>query len=496
MTLLALLLACTDPSSTDTSKTGDSDSGDVTGVPDVEVLVIGGGPAGLAAAIEASRAGASVLLLEREGQAGGAILWGSALMLFAGSPLQEDAGIDDSPEELLAEWPEFTGGDPDDEWVQYFAEHTVDMVYDWLHDMDVIFDPPIPDTAGGLLPRVHQVEGGGEALVGRLVAQLPIGVVRLDSSAESFVMDGDRVAGVEWMDTTSGVTTTTTAGTVIVATGGFMADLDRVRSVKPELEGVDLLLDSWPGDDGNGLDLLTDLGATTQNLQAVGLYAHALADIDGSNYAVSIPWASESMYVDQDGLRFMDEFDVQSFANGTELATHPGAYAWVVADQNRAGGMVGSGTFGNSYAFDELVAAGAGFEEDSLDALATDCGLDAGAVAASAEQFNAYAETLSGDPYRLDGGLADALDTPPYYAVKMQPSAAKSFGGIDTDLAGRVLDTDGNPLAGVYAAGELTGMAGGTLVGDNGFTGSLTAVILGARVAGAAAAAEAMAAEE
>jgi predicted oxidoreductase len=84
--------------------------------------------------------------------------------------------------------------------------------------------------------------------------------------------------------------------------------------------------------------------------------------------------------------------------------------------------------------------------------------------------------------------------TAPFVAMPVGVTVAKGFGGVDVDLDGAVLDGDGARIAGLYAAGELTGMAGGTLVGERGFTGSLTAVLLGGRTAGAAAAREALAA--
>jgi hypothetical protein len=72
-------------------------------------------------------------------------------------------------------------------------------------------------------------------------------------------------------------------------------------------------------------------------------------------------------------------------------------------------------------------------------------------------------------------------------------SAAKAFGGIEVDEAGRVTNKAGRPIPGLFAAGELTGMAGGSLVGHLGFTGSFTAVLYSGRVAGAQAAVEALA---
>jgi predicted oxidoreductase len=72
------------------------------------------------------------------------------------------------------------------------------------------------------------------------------------------------------------------------------------------------------------------------------------------------------------------------------------------------------------------------------------------------------------------------------------PVAAKAFGGVDVDLEGRVIDVEGQSIPGLFAAGELTGMAGGSLVNEWGFAGSLTAVILSARHAGDAAGDEAL----
>ena len=103
--------------------------------------------------------------------------------------------------------------------------------------------------------------------------------------------------------------------------------------------------------------------------------------------------------------------------------------------------------------------------------------------------------TAATDDYRASTDGARTLEEPPFYAAPVAVAVAKMFGGVDVDLDGRVVDTDGAVIPGVYAAGELSGMAGGSHVGGSGFTGSLTAVILSGRVAGAAAAAEALARE-
>ncbi|MFN7146775.1 MAG: FAD-dependent oxidoreductase, partial [Myxococcota bacterium] len=125
--------------------------------PNVDVLVIGAGPAGLAAALEAWRSGASVAVLERETDFGGSANWAGALMLFSGTAEQAALGVSDSPEQLLAEWPSFTGGDAGDPWVQAFAHRNVPDVYDWLKTLGVTFTGPGQDSSSGETRRVLSV---------------------------------------------------------------------------------------------------------------------------------------------------------------------------------------------------------------------------------------------------------------------------------------------------------------------------------------------------
>src|SRR4051794_19703295 len=109
MTLPLYLIACAAPDDTDTDVSG---SGDPPAENVADVVVVGAGPAGLSAAIEAAANGARVLVLEREETYGGSAAYSGARMLFTGSPEQTAAGIVDSPEALLGEWNAITGGDP------------------------------------------------------------------------------------------------------------------------------------------------------------------------------------------------------------------------------------------------------------------------------------------------------------------------------------------------------------------------------------------------
>ncbi|MDP6935463.1 MAG: FAD-dependent oxidoreductase, partial [Myxococcota bacterium] len=157
----------------DSSGTVEADRG-------LDVLVVGGGPAGMSAAIEAISKGASVLVVDRDEEPGGAARWSGGQMLFSGTSEQASSGVVDGPARLLADWPGLTGGDPEDPWVRAFAESNVQDVRDWLANLGAGFTLMIPETDEGV-SRVHQIQGGGIGLVNVLAGALPRSVWRLST---------------------------------------------------------------------------------------------------------------------------------------------------------------------------------------------------------------------------------------------------------------------------------------------------------------------------
>lgn len=455
------------------------------------VVIVGAGVAGLAAAVEARANGVEVVVLEREVETIGGAANAAALMLFSGSSEQAAAGITDSPEQLLVEWPDFTGGDVTDEWVRYFAEHNVPDSHDWLAGMGLVWGPPFPDNSAGSTARIHLIQGGGEALAQLLYNQLPSGTVRMGTEATSLLQDDrGQFNGVAWRDVETGETGRTMGRAVVVATGGFGWDLDRVRQIRPELEDIVLTRAAWTGSDGNGLDMLQTVGATTQNLDAVGLYSHASRCPDEDTMEMRVPFLFDVPWVNALGMRFVDEGRQNDFRTAEAIVDNGGA-AWMIFDPmftTEAFDCAPDTAAERFFAVADLVAQGFAAEGDDLAELADGMGVDPAALTADVEGYNEAVRNNGGDAWRETMKDARPVDQPPYYAMPVAVSVAKMFGGIDVDLDGQVLDTTNRPMPGLYAAGELTGMAGGSLVGDAGFTGSLSAVVLGGRVAGAHAA--------
>lgn len=449
------------------------------------VVIVGAGVAGMSAAVEALDAGVDVVVLEREEEGVGGAANEAALMIFSGSSEQAAAGVVDSPEQLLAEWGAFTGGDVTGPWVQKFAAGNVPDVHDWLASMGLGWAPPAADPSAGTTARIHSIIGGGEELVSVLRSQLPDDVVWMGVEAVGLEQDDTgRVTGVDWRDVASGEEGVLRGRAIVVATGGFGWSLEKVREVRPELEDVVLTHASWEGADGNGLDMLLPLGAATQNLEAVGLYSHASRCPADATVEMPVPFQFDVPWVNLAGSRFVDE-SLRNDFHSAEAIVGSGGAAWMIFDAPLVPGGLDCHT--DPYSFVDWSDMGA-VEGEDLPGLADALGVDGAAVEAELDAYNAAVDAQGGDAWRSSMTTAWRVDEPPYYALPVAVSVAKMFGGIDVDLDGRVLRTDGRTIPGLYAAGELTGMAGGSLVGDAGFTGSLSAVVLGGRVAGAHAA--------
>lgn len=455
------------------------------------VVVVGGGPAGLAAAAELRQAGVPHLLLERERRLGGSILWSRApMLLFAGTGEQRAVGIADSPAALLADWSSITGGDGADPWVKAWATGAVPLVHDWLVAEGIRFHlaPEAPDA--GPVPRVHVMDGPGEALAWALARRLDPGAVVLGREVTGIVVEAGRAAGVCYRDVEGGGTGWIRASAVVMATGGFLRDVERVRRARPDLGGVDLWFASAPCADGGGLRLLESVGAATRNLGAIGLYGHGVADHrrPGEREELMVPGLGAAPWVGRHGRRFRDETDSATFAAGAAVVGQPGGIAYALLDSDAAGRLPAVDAMPEPA--DPTTPPGpatsAAVVAETLDALAEGIGAPPDALTETVAAYNVG--TLGGDAFGKDPRRIDPLDRPPYAAVRVVPALAKAFGGVAVDLSGAVVDARGIPLPGLFAAGELTGMAGGTLVGDRGFTGSLSAVIYSGRVAGRAAA--------
>ena len=198
---------------------------------DAEAIIVGAGISGLSAAVEMGRAGVDVLVIDMNSVPGGhAVMAGGFAVVD--TPLQEAAGYTDSPDLAVSDWLKWTeDGDP--YWTRFYAENSREMLYDWGIDLGVEWNRVAMGGFENSLPRFHFTEHGAldvvQALV-RTVIGLPTVNFIWNKRVESILVDNSHVTGVEVMDVRTGETRTLRGEHIVIATGGFEGNLDKVLS--------------------------------------------------------------------------------------------------------------------------------------------------------------------------------------------------------------------------------------------------------------------------
>jgi predicted oxidoreductase len=461
-----------------------------------EVIVVGGGAAGLSAAIEAADAGAQVLILEACAELGGAAAVSGGGTFVADSPLQRALGIEDSCELALDDWLRWGGEEADAAWAERYVRRSREDVFDWLAGLGVVW-VQVHLHEGNAVPRWHAPRGGGADVVRSLVAAAGERGVRWRTGARvsRLVMQDGAVSGVE-VDGER-----LAAYAVLVATGGFTASAELVARHGPDPgEGGRVLLGGAPSATGDGLDLLGDAGAAFAELDRLWLYPYGTPDdLDPSGLrGLAVRGLRNEIWVNAAGRRFHDE-SARGGATGTRalLAQRP-ATCWSVFDSGEAALLTLTHP---GYGTDEepdraavqafLARSPFAHRASTLEELARLAGLPGEQLAATVHAYNdAFARDPPRDEHGRDLDGLRPIDRPPYVALQYFPLARKCLGGVRTDLSCRVQGDGGEPIAGLFAAGEVAGMAGGHINGRAALEGTMFGPsILSGRLAGRAMAA-------
>lgn len=466
-------------------------------LPDADVIIVGGGIAGLSAALEAGANGRSVLVIDANSVGGGHAVKAGGFALV-GTPLQEKKGYRDSPEiaerDLLA-W----GEDADPEWVRRYVRASRPEVHDWLTAFGVRWGF-ILDTPEHSVPRFHFASGSALNVVVPLMRAAfaqPNLEFRWNTEAVALVRAGSAATGVRVRDLRSGMTSDLRAPAVIIATGGWQSDLDFVRR-------------NWRGDvpaparlyagagyfaTGSGIRLGTEAGAATTRMDHQVTFTTGLPDPrDPTGSRALLSQNPSAIWVNSAGQRFISETAPSKDADDTVLKLRPATH-WLIFDADGLKTLrVRDGVWlGNPAGIEPLKALGLIRQAGSVAALAAAAGLPAPALQATVERWNAAVR--AGDdtdfgrftPARPDKAARE-IGKAPFYAMQLFPMTRKSMGGLAIDADTRVVDESGRPIPGLYAAGEVTGVAGinGSYGGEGTFLGP--SVYLG-RLAGRAVAA-------
>jgi fumarate reductase flavoprotein subunit len=438
---------------------------------EVDVLVVGAGGGGLAAAIAAHDAGAEVALVEKRERPGGNTSLSTASLPGAGTRFQRAAGIVDDVDTLYRDLTALSGPHDALHLVRLLADHSAEIV-EWLADgvgvpLDVITDYR---HVGHSVPRLHApASRKGEDLVAAMVAAVEArGIpLALSSPLHSLMVDADgRVVGAV---TGSGADASRIAAkNVILAVNGFGNVPELVRRHCPEIAGASYV--GALGSEGEALRLGEALGAGFGNLASYQGYASVLYP-----HGELLSWTTlekGGVLVDAKGERFGDEaIGYSGYAAPVARAEGP---VFAIFDQ-RIRDIAAREPW-----FKEILDFGAAKRADDVPALAAVIGVPGDRLAATLEAYNRAVAGTAADPHgRTD--LASKPLTAPFYTAQVTAALLSTQGGLAIDGSARVLRPDGAPIPGLYAVGGavagIAGRAGG--VGYSSGSGLLHAIGLG-----------------
>jgi predicted oxidoreductase len=472
---------------------------------DTDIAIVGGGAAGIAAALEASAAGARAVLLEQDDALGGTAATSGGGCFIVGTPLQESCGIHDTPDLAFADWVAWGGGAADEVWARYYIEHTLHDLYFWAEKHGVKW-VDLKFQEGNRVFRWHRPDGNGFGLMAALVASMKAHAaadVLTGVRVDGLLTDDGRVAGVRATDTTTGDVTEVRSRTVVVTTGGFNSNIEMVLEAKPELRAGRVMEGSGRGATGSGHQLVRAVGGYLTHMDEIWFYAYATPDYLDATGRRGLVFRGTPGYiwVNQHGRRFHDESLTGGASASPALFRQSPRHAWAILDTPMTASMEVADPYyrrGGQPRRDkvqELLDHSPYIKKaETLDELGRRMEVDVPTFLAEVDRYNQALDAgLERDP-ALGKSLAQSkrFDTPPYYAIQLFPLARKNFGGVKTDLRCRVLDRFFEPIAALYAAGEVAGMAGGHINGKAGLEGTMLGpALFSGRVAGGWAAHEA-----
>ena len=453
---------------------------DVKDTYDTDVCVVGGGGAGLASAIAAVQAGASVVVLEKCGITGGSTNVSEGALNAVDPERQEKQGIEDSIETFYDTTMKGGHEKGTPELVHYLTDHALDSVH-WLESLGVEFKDECGSATGSLGERSHYtVTPSGNSYIRvfeQFVADNPDKIVILnDMQAKELITKDGTVVGVKALfDGEKDVTVNAKA--VIIATGGFGANIEYRQSVNDGVWKEVTLDDSIgctniaPCAQGEGLALAEGAGAELIGLSDIQLHP---CGTPGTGLMEDIRTSGRNrIFVNTDGKRFVNEGAERDVLCKNIFAQPDGTY-WVVVNKLRYPDPdepdSNGATINNMLALGHIVAA------DSVEELAKQMNVDAGNLQAAIDGYNEVVGGKEDEVGFVADNTADAAMTEgPWYACRKVPTVHHTMGGIRVNVKSEACDADGKAIPGLYAAGEVTGgIHGSNRLGGNAIADCMT----------------------
>ena len=423
---------------------------------DTEVVIIGAGGAGMTAAIMLKQAGKDFVILEKMPYVGGNTTKATGGMNASETHYQQEQGIADSNALFAADTMKGGHALNDSELVAMMANSSANAI-DWLDTIGAEL-PKISFSGGASVNRIHAPADGsgvGAYLVDRFSAKLnELGVeVMLETEATELLTDADgKITGVK--AESPDAVYTINAKAVILATGGFGANEEMYTTYRPDLKGT--VTTNAPGATGDGIVMAQALGADLVDIEQIQL--HPTVEQTTSILITESVRGDGAILVNQSGVRFTNELLTRDAVSAAELEQE-GSYAYIIFDQKLRD---------NLKAIEKYVKSGITVQADTPEALAELLGIDPGTLAKTLTDWNEIVKNQRDPDFGRTTGMKEDLSTPPYYAIKVAPGIHHTMGGVKINTAAEVINTEGQAIPGLFAAGEVCGgVHGGNRLGGN-----------------------------
>ncbi len=429
---------------------------------EADVVVIGAGFAGMAAAIEAGNAGASVVILEKMNGWGGNSIISDGMMAAAGTRAQKEAGIEDSPERMQEDLLRAGNYLNHPDLVRTLTERS-NETFQWTIDhLGVKYKDRVDQMGGHSVPRSYTTYNhSGSAILKKMLARLKeLGVeIQKRSYLREFLKDErGRVHGVvvrdghAWPRPDSGTVKRIRARrAAVLASGGFANDIG-FRSIQdPRLtEAVDST--NKPSTTGEALRAALNIGAAPVQLSRIQLGPWTSPDEVmcgvGPDFSTYITFPYGVMIHPATGKRFVNEMTDRKERSDAILRIGRPCIGIADAECVALSGRP----------IDHCLKKGVVKEFAGLEELARAYGLPVDALAETVTRFNGFVERSRDEEFGkpiLSG--AGPLIHPPFYGIRLWPKIHHTMGGVHIDVNARVMGLDRKPIPGLYAAGEVTG---------------------------------------
>lgn len=440
-----------------------------------DIVIVGAGGAGLSAAVAAAETSSlKIVVLEKQGIIGGNTNYSTGGINAAETDYQHNLGIEDSKQLFYDDTMRGGKYENNPSLVRNFVDNAP-VTISWLTTLGADLTD-VGLMGGSSVRRTHRPQGGS-AIGPHLMKILKEASdknnieIRTSNKVVGLVAEGGVVKGVN-VQNADGSTYTLRAKAVIIATGGFGANLEMVARLQPSLSGFATL--NHPGATGDAFDWVTPLGGAL--IQMKNIQIHPTAEATNHILITEAVRGNGAILVNYYCRRFVNEMETRDVVSAAILS-QPNGEAFLIFDQGVRTSLASIETYANQHLLKEGATVGelAGF-----------IGVSADALTATVNRYNAQQKAgVDNDFGRSAVEMPVALETAPYYAVCVTPAIHHTMGGLSVNTTTQVLKADGTPIPGLFAAGEVTGgLHGANRLGGNG----VADIVVNGRLAGLAAA--------